>query len=85
MIRALQAEGHPIAPGRIGENVTAQGLDWEAVVPGCHLLLGDGVLLRVTRYTNYARVLAPGAIRPGDGVRLLTETEAAALLGAART
>lgn len=33
----------------------------------------------------YARGLAPRAIRPGDGVRLLTETEAAALPGAART
>ena len=29
LIRALQAEGHPIAPGHIGENLTVEGLDWE--------------------------------------------------------
>jgi MOSC domain-containing protein YiiM len=27
-IRALQAEGHPVTPGSIGENVTLEGLDW---------------------------------------------------------
>lgn len=75
MIRALQAEGHSIAPGTTGENVTVKGLDWEAVVPGCHLLVGDGVLLQVTRHTS-----------PCENImRLLTETGAAALPGAART
>ena len=48
----LQAEGHGIVPGAIGENVTVEGLDWSAVVPGSHLLLGETVLLQVTRYTS---------------------------------
>jgi MOSC domain-containing protein YiiM len=52
MIERLRAEGHPITPGSIGENVTVHGLDWAAVGPGCHLLLGDHVLLQVTRYTS---------------------------------
>ena len=51
-IRTLQAEGHPIEPGHIGENLTLEGLDWEAVTPGTRLLLGEGVLLEVTRYTS---------------------------------
>ncbi len=51
-IRSLQAEGHAIGPGTIGENVTIEGLDWSAVVPECHLLLGDTVLLQITRYTS---------------------------------
>ncbi len=51
-IQGLQAEGHSIVPGSIGENVTVEGLDWSAVAPGDHLLLGDTVLLRVTRYTS---------------------------------
>lgn len=68
-IRALQAEGHPIVPGALGENVTVEGVDWSSMVPGAHLLLGDGVLLQITRFTspcanitaffadgNYARV-----------------------------
>src|SRR5436309_14975400 len=51
-IERLQAEGHSIAPGSIGENVTVEGLDWSALVPGDHLLLGDHGLVQVTRYTS---------------------------------
>jgi MOSC domain-containing protein YiiM len=52
LIRALQAEGHPIASGQIGENLTVQGLEWDAVAPGVRLLLGEDVLVEVTRYTS---------------------------------
>ena len=52
LIRALQAEGHPIAPGHIGENLTVEGLDWDAVAPRSRLLLGEDVLVEVTRYTS---------------------------------
>ena len=110
-ITSLQAEGHGIVPGAIGENVTVEGLDWSSIGPGCYMLLGETVLLQVTRYTSpcvniarafmngdytrvsqkrhpgwsrvYARVLAPGSIRPGDPVRLLDEVEAAAEVTAA--
>jgi MOSC domain-containing protein YiiM len=51
-IARLRAEGHDIVPGAIGENVTVEGLDWSAVVPGCHVLLGETVLLQITRYTS---------------------------------
>jgi MOSC domain-containing protein YiiM len=51
-IEALRAEGHAIAPGAIGANVTVAGLDWAAVRPGCRVLLGDRVLLEITRYTS---------------------------------
>jgi MOSC domain-containing protein YiiM len=51
-IRALQAEGHGITPGAIGENVTVEGLDWSTVVPGRRLQLGADVVLEVTRYTS---------------------------------
>lgn len=51
-ILALQAEGHPIYPGAVGENVTITGLDWEKVVPGARLRLGDEVVIEVTRYTT---------------------------------
>lgn len=50
-IRALQAEGHPITPGSIGENLTIEGIDWNAVMPGAYLRLGDHVVAQVTRYT----------------------------------
>lgn len=50
-ILALQAEGHPIYPGSIGENVTIAGLDWDEVVPGARLQLGE-VIVEITRYTT---------------------------------
>jgi MOSC domain-containing protein YiiM len=51
-ITALQAEGHTITPGSIGENVTVEGLDWGAVEPGRRLVLGEEVLIAITRYTS---------------------------------
>lgn len=51
-IRELQAEGHAVTPGAMGENVTVEGLDWSRVSPGTRLALGDTVLIEVTRYTR---------------------------------
>jgi MOSC domain-containing protein YiiM len=51
-ILALQAEGHPIFAGSTGENLTLAGLDWDAVVPGVRLRLGDTVEIEVTKYTE---------------------------------
>ncbi|MFL5582656.1 MAG: MOSC domain-containing protein [Gemmatimonadaceae bacterium] len=50
-IEALRAEGHPIAPGTTGENVTVAGLDWDRVVPGVRLRLG-AALVEVTSFTT---------------------------------
>jgi MOSC domain-containing protein YiiM len=58
-ILALTAAGHTITPGAIGENVTTEGLDWSRVVPGAQLLLGERVLLQVTRYTSPCANIAP--------------------------
>ena len=51
-IRVLQAEGHDLSPGAIGENLTVEGVDWERVTPGSRLELGAGVLIEMTRYTS---------------------------------
>ena len=64
-IRDLQAEGHPLVPGTLGENVTVEGLDWGAVQPGARLQLGDEVLLEITRYTTPCFNIRP-AFRGGD-------------------
>jgi MOSC domain-containing protein YiiM len=50
-IRTLQAEGHRVTPGAIGENLTVEGLDWERVIPGSRLELGDDVVIEITSYT----------------------------------
>src|SRR5712691_473663 len=51
-IRELQAEGHAIVPGAVGENVTVEGIDWDAVLPKGRILLGEDVALEITRYTS---------------------------------
>lgn len=45
----LQAEGHPIYPGSIGENLTLVGLEWNKLAEGTRLRIGDEVLLELTR------------------------------------
>ena len=51
-ILELQEEGHSIFPGAVGENVTISGLDWERVVPGQQLALGEEVVIAITTYTS---------------------------------
>jgi MOSC domain-containing protein YiiM len=51
-ILELQAEGHPIFPGAVGENVTLSGLEWDKLNPGVRLALGDTVQVEITRYTT---------------------------------
>jgi MOSC domain-containing protein YiiM len=50
-IAALRGEGHPIAPGTTGENLTLAGLDWDAVRPGRRLQAGT-LRLEVTAYAE---------------------------------
>lgn len=55
-IDALAAEGHPIVPGAVGENVTIAGIPWERVRPGARLALGE-VEAEVTAYTTPCRTI----------------------------
>ena len=56
-IRALQGEGHPIDVGTAGENVTVEGIDWDLIVPGARISLGEEVLLEVTDYTSPCKTI----------------------------
>ncbi|MYA20808.1 MAG: MOSC domain-containing protein [Chloroflexi bacterium] len=72
-IEEMAAEGHPIAPGRAGENVTLSGIDWSLVVPGARLRLGDGVLVEISSYTTPCWKNAPWFIE-GDFNRMNQKT-----------
>ncbi len=50
VVGRLVAEGHPIAPGSAGENVSVAGLDWAAVRPGTRLRLGRDVVADVSMF-----------------------------------
>lgn len=51
VIERLREEGHPIAPGSAGENLTIAGLDWSQVVPGTRMSIG-AVEIEITHYTT---------------------------------
>jgi len=68
-IRSLQAEGHPIDVGTAGENVTVEGVDWDLVVPGAQLRLGDRVLLEIVSFTNPCKTIKASFI-DGEFIRI---------------
>jgi MOSC domain-containing protein YiiM len=76
LIEKLQAEGHPIYPGSVGENVTISGLPWSTLGPGTRLQLGDEVEIELTTTADpcknigasfidhkFKRLDAPGEMR----------------------
>lgn len=69
-IATLAAEGHAIAPGLAGENVTTEGIDWGRVTPGARLRLGERTLIEVTGYAapcwKNARWFRDGDLRAID-------------------
>jgi MOSC domain-containing protein YiiM len=65
----LQAEGHPIFPGSVGENVTAIGLDWSGLVPGARLALGEEAVIEITSYTSPCKNIA-ASFREGEFKRI---------------
>ena len=68
-ILELQAEGHPIFPGSVGENLTAVGLDWSGLKPGARLALGEEALVEITSYTSPCKNIA-GSFGGGDFKRI---------------
>ena len=63
LVDALRAEGHPVGPGTMGENVLVRGLSWEAMIPGTRLRLGT-VNVELTAFAHPCRNIA-GSFRGG--------------------
>ena len=55
-ILALEEEGHPIGTGTTGENLTLVGIDWDLVVPGSMLEVGE-TLLEIVSYAAPCRTI----------------------------
>ena len=68
-IRELQREGHPIDIGTAGENFTIEGINWELVVPGVRLRVGNQVVLEVASYTSPCKTISASFI-DGKFVRI---------------
>lgn len=72
LIAALASEGHPIAPGTTGENLTLAGVDWSAVRPGARIKIGNAVELEVVKFTTPCKTIA-GSFRNGEYSRILED------------
>jgi len=68
-IRSLQTEGHPIDIGTAGENVTVEGIDWDRIVPGVTIKIGEQVLLEVASFTNPCKTIRASFIA-GEFIRI---------------
>ena len=69
LIGALRAEGHPIAAGDVGENLTVSGLDWPALAVGAVVEVGDAVRLQLTQRVEPCQTIA-GAFADGRFKRI---------------
>ena len=58
-VLALQAEGHPVFPGALGENLTITGLDWEQLQAGTRLQVGEEVRLEIVSFATPCPKLQP--------------------------
>jgi MOSC domain-containing protein YiiM len=63
LIQALRAEGHPIAPGTTGENLSISGLDWARLAPGDRLRAGEQVWLQLTGFAAPCATIAESFLR----------------------
>ena len=51
-IERLQAEGHPVEPGSVGENLTTVGIEWSTLPVGTRARVGERLLLEVASSTT---------------------------------
>ena len=56
-IGRVAAEGHPIAPGTTGENLTVSGFDVSSLPIGSRLAIGDEVILELAWTANPCRTI----------------------------
>ena len=56
-LEAVKAEGYPLEPGAIGENVTIDGMDVDGLQIGDRLRFSGGVEIEITKYRKPCYVL----------------------------
>lgn len=58
-IERLQAEGHPVEPGSVGENLTTTGIEWSTLPVGTRARVGDELLLEIASSTTPCETQRP--------------------------
>jgi MOSC domain-containing protein YiiM len=74
VVDRLRREGHPIAIGNAGENVSIAGIDWATLRPGTRVALGDEVLVELSAYSTPCKKNA-GWFLDGDFNRMNHDRE----------
>ena len=72
-IRRVAADGHPIAPGTAGENLTTEGIELARLPVGTRLAIGDELVLELSAPDNPCRTIR-GSFSDGRFARILILT-----------
>jgi MOSC domain-containing protein YiiM/GNAT superfamily N-acetyltransferase len=68
-IERVQADGHPIEPGSVGENLTTSGIELATLAPGTRLAIGDRLVLEISWPANPCDLIV-GSFRDGKSGRI---------------
>jgi MOSC domain-containing protein YiiM/GNAT superfamily N-acetyltransferase len=68
-IGRVQADGHPIAPGSVGENLTTEGIELATLPIGTRLAVGERLLLELSAPANPCDVIG-ASFRGGKSGRI---------------
>jgi MOSC domain-containing protein YiiM/GNAT superfamily N-acetyltransferase len=68
-IERVQADGHPIEPGSVGENLTTSGIELARLAVGTRLAIGDDLVLELSAPANPCNVIE-GSFREGKSGRI---------------
>jgi MOSC domain-containing protein YiiM/GNAT superfamily N-acetyltransferase len=68
-IERVQADGHPIEPGSVGENLTTTGIELATLAPGTRLAIGERLVLEISWPANPCDLIR-GSFREGKSGRI---------------
>jgi MOSC domain-containing protein YiiM/GNAT superfamily N-acetyltransferase len=68
-IERVQADGHPIEPGSVGENLTTIGIELATLAPGTRLAIGSELVLEIASPANPCDVIR-GSFLAGKSGRI---------------
>lgn len=83
-IERVQADGHPIEPGSVGENLTTAGIELASLPIGTRLAIGDRLMLEISSPANPCNLIG-GSFRGGKSGRISALTHPADTRMYART
>jgi MOSC domain-containing protein YiiM/GNAT superfamily N-acetyltransferase len=66
-IRRVRADGHPIHPGSVGENLTTEGVEWATLPAGTRAAIGETLVLEISKPAMPCNLIADSFIDGRSG------------------